>query len=366
MDFPKSVEGVGLVGGRFIDENPVSGQQGSLIVAKWANQIMDELFNIMSEAKKVATNPTDFDPSEEKSNQIVEAIKVLITDSIPDSLSDWKDIENKPTAITALTNIVTVNTTTTLTNAQLGMIFIDASASDVALTLPQANNTNIATKVTLFRLDNSTNKVTIKSATGETIYFNTKWNANGYGFFYLMGAGDYWQITSNGNKGWFKFDCCDSTSIGSLLFNGSINIPAGGWILGSGTLLSRSEYPWLWDYAQQSGMFVDDSSRTGFEGCWTNGDGISTFRTPDIRSDFLRPLDSGRGIDIDRLAGSWQADEFKSHTHDITPMSPENAATQVGIVAYSQRRQVAQTTEPTGGDETRPRNTAYPLYIKII
>lgn len=32
---PKSVPGVGLVGGKFVDENTATGQQGSLIPSVW-------------------------------------------------------------------------------------------------------------------------------------------------------------------------------------------------------------------------------------------------------------------------------------------------------------------------------------------
>lgn len=52
MDFPKSVTGAGLVNGRFVDENPVTGQQGSLITGAWGNQLTDEILNVLAEAKK--------------------------------------------------------------------------------------------------------------------------------------------------------------------------------------------------------------------------------------------------------------------------------------------------------------------------
>lgn len=50
MDFPKSVPGVGLVGGQFADENPGIGQQGSLIPAAWGNAVTQELLNIIRAA----------------------------------------------------------------------------------------------------------------------------------------------------------------------------------------------------------------------------------------------------------------------------------------------------------------------------
>ena len=366
MDFPKSVPGIGLVDGRFIDENPVTGQQGSLIAQAWGNQLTDEILNVLAEAKKVADNPDEFEPSEEHSDQLAKAIKTIVVDSIPTSLSDWSDIDNKPLFVTALSNIITINTTTTLTNKQLGLILIDASASDVALTLPQSVVNNKATRVTLMRLDNSTNKVTIKASTGETIYFNTHLNSSGYGFFYLMGAGDYWQLMSGGNKGWYKLARLDDTRLGRINIDTAVTVPVGGNLLTNGSLLSRTEYPWLWDHAQQSGMLVDEASRAGMEGCFTKGDGATTFRLPEIRGEFLRVLDNGRGIDAERTAGSAQADDIKSHNHPIGV-----SGAQVGYGGSYRNTVGGGGTESTsigffGGSETRPRNIAYPAYIKII
>jgi len=37
MDYPKSVPSAGLVNGKFVDENPLTGTAGSLIPAEWGN-----------------------------------------------------------------------------------------------------------------------------------------------------------------------------------------------------------------------------------------------------------------------------------------------------------------------------------------
>lgn len=327
---------------------------------------------MLAEAKKVADTPDEFEPSEDKSDQLAKAIKTIVADSIPTSLSDWQDIGHKPLYITALNYINTINTTSTLTNAQLGVILIDASASDVALTLPQSAMDNKATKVTLMRLDNSTNKVTIKAATGDTIYFNTHLNASGYGFFYLMGAGDYWQLMSDGRKGWIKVARLDDAPFGRINFDTSLTPPIGGNLLTNGTLLSRTEYPWLWDYAQQSRMLVDETNRTGMEGCFTKGDGAATFRLPEIRGEFLRVLDNGREVDIGRVAGSSQDHQVISHQHKQGSEALYNyfgGGTYIGGRSYpmGNSSSVQQAlVSAYGGDETRPRNIAYPAYIKII
>ena len=48
------------------------------------------------------------------------------------------------------------------------------------------------------------------------------------------------------------------------------------------------------------------------------GDGTTTFNKPDWRGVFMRGLDSGRGLDPSRVAGSLQTDDVKSHTHVAT------------------------------------------------
>ena len=70
MDYPKSVPGVGLVGGKFIDENVQTGQQGSLIPAVWGNAVTDEILAVIAGA--------GLTPTESAYDQLLEAIEMLI------------------------------------------------------------------------------------------------------------------------------------------------------------------------------------------------------------------------------------------------------------------------------------------------
>lgn len=47
MDFPKSVPNIGLVNGKFVDENTGTGQPGSLIPAIWGNSVTEEILNVL-------------------------------------------------------------------------------------------------------------------------------------------------------------------------------------------------------------------------------------------------------------------------------------------------------------------------------
>lgn len=47
------------------------------------------------------------------------------------------------------------------------------------------------------------------------------------------------------------------------------------------------------------------------------GDGSTSFLLPDLRGEFIRGWDDGRGIDSGRALGSAQDDAFQGHAHDI-------------------------------------------------
>lgn len=68
MDYPKSVPGVGLVGGKFVDENTATGRQGSLIPSAWGNAVTEELLNILRAA--------GLQPNEAVENQIAQVLFV--------------------------------------------------------------------------------------------------------------------------------------------------------------------------------------------------------------------------------------------------------------------------------------------------
>lgn len=69
MDFPKSVPGVGLVDGKFVDENQTTGQAGSLIPSAWGNAVTEELLNVILAA--------GLEPSEEQQDQLLKAVRKL-------------------------------------------------------------------------------------------------------------------------------------------------------------------------------------------------------------------------------------------------------------------------------------------------
>ncbi|MFT0869659.1 phage tail protein [Pseudomonas sp. CAM1A] len=74
MDYPKRTPGIGLVGGKFADENASTGQPGSLIPATWGNAVTDELLAVIKAA--------GLTPSEDDSAQLLQAIQGLAASDV--------------------------------------------------------------------------------------------------------------------------------------------------------------------------------------------------------------------------------------------------------------------------------------------
>ena len=167
---------------------------------------------------------------------------------------------------------------------------------------------------------------------------------------------------------------------GTASFNGSANInivttaaqtvPAGsvfnfaastaptGYLECSGAAVSRATY---------AALFAVTSTTFGV------GDGSTTFNLPDLRGEFVRGFDAGRGVDSGRTFGSAQSGDVQPHTHPMTrvltwqsaPLDVSNVCEQnqspAGPDDYSGYR---PNTDASTGTETRPRNIAMLYCIK--
>lgn len=118
-----------------------------------------------------------------------------------------------------------------------------------------------------------------------------------------------------------------------------------GWLKANGATVSRATY---------AALFSAIGTTYGA------GDGSTTFAVPDLRGEFVRSLDDGRGVDSGRGIGTAQTDDFKSHTHynGISETGSGGGRGGYGSYVYS------TTVAATGGTETRPRNVAMLACIK--
>ncbi|WP_313431768.1 tail fiber protein [Pseudomonas sp.] len=78
MDYPKSTPNVGLVGGKFADENASTGQPGSLIPAQWGNAVTDELLAVIAAA--------GIAPNEGDNTQLLQAIQGISASDVKRSV----------------------------------------------------------------------------------------------------------------------------------------------------------------------------------------------------------------------------------------------------------------------------------------
>ncbi|MDN5054435.1 phage tail protein [Aliarcobacter butzleri] len=134
-------------------------------------------------------------------------------------------------------------------------------------------------------------------------------------------------------------------------------------IVAFGGEFNRADYPKLWAYLQanpslvktQDQWEIEATANDGICGFFSDGDGTTTFRVPNLAAAFFR-------FDI-RAVGSFQADELKSHNHGINPIN-SNLGTTSGNWYGIQNTTKSNTTASTGGSETRPKNIAVlPLIV---
>lgn len=67
MDYPNSVPSVGLVNGKFVDEDPINGTPGSLIPASWGNGVTQEILGVVQAG--------GLTPSEASNTQLLGALR---------------------------------------------------------------------------------------------------------------------------------------------------------------------------------------------------------------------------------------------------------------------------------------------------
>ncbi len=131
----------------------------------------------------------------------------------------------------------------------------------------------------------------------------------------------------------------------------------GGWLKANGAAVPRATYPDLY-------------AVIGIH--YGAGDGSTTFNLPDLRGQFVRGWDDGRGVNPGRGFGSWEGDEFRSHSHNFVT-NPASIPT--SSHHHHPERILTENTphslmgahgwiQNAGGSETRPINVALLYCIK--
>ena len=92
-----------------------------------------------------------------------------------------------------------------------------------------------------------------------------------------------------------------SAPSGAVAFFAGANAPTG-WLKANGAAVSRTTY---------AALFAAIGTTFGA------GDGSTTFNLPDLRGEFPRFWDDGRGLDSGRGLGTQQMDAFQGHNRDL-------------------------------------------------
>ena len=167
----------------------------------------------------------------------------------------------------------------------------------------------------------------------------------------------------------------------------SINTAPSGWLKADGSAVSRTTF---------ANLFAAIGVQFG------TGNGSTTFNLPDLRGEFVRGWDDGRGADPSRAFGDFQDSDNKSHTHNFSgsagtagnhghsfPLTAhdggsstiggdqwhieqfsgagqgdETSVTNVTGAAGNHSHSVSGTVFAQGGNEARPRNISLLYCIK--
>ncbi|AOS39174.1 phage tail protein [Pseudomonas brassicacearum] len=138
MDYPKSVPSAGLVNGKFVDENPLTGTPGSLIPAAWGNGVTQEIVNVIKAG--------DLTPDETQNDQLLEAIQSV-------TAKGWNQDLALPIAALPLPTIATAD-------ARLAVTPTALSTSGGRVSIPAGVYISIGQEVVSGRLGRSRTYVT--------------------------------------------------------------------------------------------------------------------------------------------------------------------------------------------------------------
>ncbi|HCN7558873.1 TPA: tail fiber protein [Escherichia coli] len=172
------------------------------------------------------------------------------------------------------------------------------------------------------------------------------------GFVELLGSGFAVEYLSRKNPfGDIKSDGTVKTALENLGLGEGSALPVGvpvpwpsatpptGWLKCNGAPFSAEEYPKL-------------------------AKAYPTLKLPDLRGEFIRGWDDGRGVDSGRAILSTQSHSIQAHDH-IVYFRVNGVTTSSGVddvMKYGDAN--PRPTSSTGGNETRPRNIAFNYIVR--
>ena len=201
-------------------------------------------------------------------------------------------------------------------------------------------------------------------------------NVNTY--FYNKRSGKYLSMRNDGELRYDGKRLLNADDLSGMVPSGAVMYFAGqtaptGWLKANGAAVSRTAYAALFDAIGTT---------------YGEGDGRTTFNLPDLRGEFMRGWDDGRGVDAGRVFGSMQGDAIRNITGQFVSDDYNRSLVNemLGVFTMTKRNSStsydAASTVTTGGEylnaikfdasrvvptaaENRPRNIALLACIKI-
>lgn len=352
MDYPKSVPNVGLVNGKFIDENTVTGAVGSLIPAAWGSAVTDELLAVIT--------ASGLEPDERDLKQLSSAISRIIDRAQHGVLTDigaaGAYAAVNPIPLTALPSTGHVQRVR-IANANPGASTYEpdglAAKPIYGLGLQPLQGgellPGVATFVYLVQAGvNAGNGawILVESLGGAFPVAPATQSRHALS----LGQASALFAAQPGEVEWFATMTPPPTHLaanGSAvsrttyanLFNALTAQPTGSVTSGSKSITGVVNPSAMWVGMPISGPGIPAGTTVAAVAAGTItlsvnatattasatlvicpygiGDGTTTFNVPDMRGKVARGWDNGAGIDTGRVFGSYQADAYATHSHGI-------------------------------------------------
>jgi microcystin-dependent protein len=304
--------------GYFTGGNPALGQAATVPGYEWFNAVQEELIGVIARGGLTASNA-----------DLAQVRKSL------DRLFGG--------------GLVGFSANATLSVDDAGMVLVNASGGARTITLPAANALGgRPIRYQIEKTDSTANTVTVQRAgtdmieSAGSVVLSGQWASvtlvsDGLGAWVTLRPNI--PAATSGVAGLTRYatiaeavaGSADNLAVtpaglGALLTGMIAFFPATaaptGWLKANGALVSRATFFNLWAVAQASGNLVTDAAwlaANGPTGAFSQGDGSTTFRIPDLRGEFIRGFDDGRGADASRGIGTSQGDAIRNLTGSFGP-----------------------------------------------
>lgn len=382
--------------------SPATGVKATYVTPEWTNAVQEELARAI-EGAGIALDAAKYD-------QLLAAIKSIAWGA-GKTESPWAPLASPtlagvPTADTAPdgTNTKQLATTAFVQSAVGGYISIVSMGGTIVLTEAQASNSvigfggGLTSDLTVVVPDSvrrqwaianwtsgnyklivktaSGNGVTVAQSKRNLVYsngqhvydaFNDFENISLSGVSTAPTASTGTRSTQLATTAFVGAECQIAAPTGAVYTFAGATVPTG-WLKCNGALLSRTTY---------ASLFAVIGTTYGA------GDGSTTFALPDLRGEFVRGADDGRGVDAGRVFGSAQSDAVQAWTATMTLQRAQVNSTEIYSGAISVGATSGSSTGPGGAwsasvmtigpgvnstartaAESRPRNVAMHYIIK--